>query len=127
MGTSIRIRRGVAVAAAALSVGALGVTLAPSANAAQDATAARVSIKITNGANFTADAGVQDNTTGIFRNIGRGRSETFTLNPNRGETVIATVRNGRGAEKNVRFNNQRQLCFRIGGNAGRPSIQQVGC
>jgi hypothetical protein len=122
-----RTRRGLAASAAALSIAALGVGMAPSAQADDLAATARVNIKITNGANFTADAGAQDNTTGIFRNIGRGRSENFTLNPNRGESVTASVRNGSGADRTVRFNGQRQICFRIGGNAARPSINQVGC
>lgn len=117
------VKTRMATAAAILGVtGALGLGLAPSAGAAAAQT---VNVKVTHKAGYDATICVTDNLGGTCREVGRGRSMTFTVRPERGTPVnVRVVARGGGSGEVSVVTGGTSLRFETAGSKARPSIRR---
>lgn len=107
--------------AAVVAGAAAAIGMAPAADAAA---LQKVTVKVTNKASFTATVCVTDNLGGGCRDIGRGRSQLFRVEPGRGTPVNVRVlaRNGGSDDISV-VTGRTSLTFETRGDRTRPTVK----
>ncbi|MGW4424983.1 hypothetical protein [Streptosporangium sp. NPDC004631] len=117
------VKTRVATAAAIIGVtGALGFGLAPSAGASA---AQNVTVTVTHKANYDATICVTDNLGGTCREVARGKSRSFSVQPQRGTPVnVRVVARSGGVNEVSVVTGGSSLRFETAGSKAKPSLRR---